>query len=79
MAKKIFFYDYKSTIKEYGDAENVDISYELLEEHGAPHDKTFIMRILVDGEDYGHGIGKSKKDAEQVAAHKAIERLGIDK
>jgi ribonuclease-3 len=37
------------------------------------------MRILVDGEDYGHGIGKSKKDAEQVAAHKAIERLGIDK
>ena len=57
----------------------VDISYELLEEHGAPHDKTFIMRILVDGEDYGHGIGKSKKDAEQVAAHKAIERLGIDK
>ena len=78
-AKKIFFYDYKSTIKEYGDAENVDISYELLEEHGAPHDKTFIMRILVDGADYGHGIGKSKKDAEQVAAHKAIERLGIDK
>ena len=78
-AKKIFFFDYKSTIKEYGDAECLDVSYELLEEHGAPHDKTFVMRILIDGVDYGHGVGKSKKDAEQIAAHKAIDKLGIDK
>ena len=32
-AKTIFFYDYKSTIKEYGDAESVKVCYELLEEH----------------------------------------------
>ena len=76
-AKTIFFYDYKSTIKEYGDAEDVEVSYELLEEHGAPHDKTFVMRILIDGVDYGHGVGKSKKEAEQLAACKAIDRLKL--
>ncbi|MDO5819537.1 MAG: ribonuclease III [Methanobrevibacter sp.] len=78
-AKTIFFYDYKSTIKEYGDAEDVEVSYELLEEHGAPHDKTFVMRILINGADYGHGVGKSKKEAEQLAACKAIDRLNIGK
>lgn len=76
-SKTIFFHDYKSTIKEYGDANDIDVSYELLEEHGAPHEKTFIMRILVDGVDYGHGVGKSKKEAEQLAACKAIDRLNI--
>ena len=76
-AKTVFFYDYKSTIKEYGDAEDVEVSYELLEEHGAPHDKTFVMRILIDGVDYGHGVGKSKKEAEQLAACKAIDKLKI--
>ena len=78
-AKTVFFYDYKSTIKEYGDAESVEVSYELLEEHGAPHDKTFVMRILIDGVDYGHGVGKSKKEAEQLAACEAIEKLKIGK
>ena len=78
-AKTIFFYDYKSTIKEYGDAEDVEVSYELLEEHGAPHDKTFVMRILIDGVDYGHGVGKSRKEAEQLAACKAIDRLKLEK
>ena len=78
-AKTIFFYDYKSTIKEYGDAEDVEVSYELIEEHGAPHDKTFVMRILIDGVDYGHGVGKSKKDAEQLAACEAIDKLKLEK
>ena len=78
-AKTVFFYDYKSEIKEYGDAECVEVSYELLEEHGAPHDKTFVMRILIDGVDYGHGVGKSKKEAEQLAACKAIGKLKLEK
>ena len=75
--KTLFFYDYKSTIKEYGDAKGVVVCYELLEEHGAPHDKTFVMRILIDGVDYGHGVGKSKKRAEQMAAKGALTLMGI--
>ena len=67
----------KQTVFPY--IEDVEVTYELIEEHGAPHDKTFVMRILIDGVDYGHGVGKSKKDAEQLAACKAIDRLKLDK
>ncbi|MDR2966392.1 MAG: ribonuclease III [Methanobacteriaceae archaeon] len=74
----IFFNDYKSKIKEYGDAKEVSIEYKLIEEFGYPHDKTFIMEIYVDGKKIGKGIGKSKKEAEQLAAQKAINKLNIE-
>ncbi|WP_413828979.1 ribonuclease III [Methanobrevibacter sp. UBA412] len=76
--KLIFFYDYKSSIKEYGDANEVKVDYELLEEKGLPHNKTFKMCILIDGEQYGTGVGKNKKDAEQLAAKEAISKLNIE-
>ncbi|WP_405303939.1 ribonuclease III [Methanobrevibacter sp.] len=75
--EKVFFEDYKSAMKEYGDAKEVEISYKLLYEYGVPHDKTFIMAILVDGKEMGVGRGKNKKEAEQGAAKIAIERLGV--
>lgn len=73
----VFFADYKSAMKEYGDAKEVEISYKVLHEYGVPHDKTFIIAILVDGEEMGVGRGKNKKEAEQGAAKVAIERLGV--
>lgn len=73
----VFFEDYKSTMKEYGDAKEVDISYKILHEYGVPHDKTFIIAILVDGKEMGVGRGKNKKEAEQNAAKVAIEKLGV--
>lgn len=76
--KKIFFFDYKSYMKEYGDAHEVSIDYEMIGEFGAPHDKTFRMAILVGGNKLGEGIGKSKKEAEQEAAKKAMDKLNIE-
>jgi ribonuclease-3 len=73
----IFFSDYKSKIKEYGDATESVVRYELIKETGFQHDKTFLMRILIDDKEYGIGKGKSKKEAEQYAAKVAIERLGV--
>ncbi|OQD57987.1 ribonuclease III [Methanobrevibacter arboriphilus JCM 13429 = DSM 1125] len=73
----IFFTDFKSKIKEYGDANELNVEYKLIEEYGAPHDKTFVIGILVDNEEIGVGTGKSKKEAEQIAAQKAIEKLEI--
>lgn len=75
--KKIFFYDYKSHIKEYGDHEDIEITYEILDEQGAPHDKTFTIAIFLDGEEYGVGVGKNKKEAEQAAASVAMKKLGL--
>lgn len=76
--EKIFFHDYKSKIKEYGDVEELSIEYEIVEEFGPPHDKTFIIRILINNEELGLGKGKNKKDAEQMAAKEAIHKLNIE-
>lgn len=76
--KRVFFYDYKSTLKEYGDAEEVSVEYEVMKEYGLPHDKTFIIKVNVDGKKLGVGKGKNKKDAEQEAAKKALYELGVE-
>jgi ribonuclease-3 len=75
--ERVFFRDYKSAMKEYGDAEEVEITYEMIDETGYPHEKTFIISILIDGEEMGIGKGRSKKDAEQAAAKVALEKLKI--
>ncbi|SDA40427.1 ribonuclease III [Methanobrevibacter millerae] len=75
--EKIFFYDYKSSIKEFCDAQETKIHYELLEEHGVPHDKTFVMAIYLDDIKMGEGIGKNKKEAEQAAAKIAMKNLHL--
>lgn len=75
--ERVFFRDYKSAVKEYGDAEEVDVAYEVISEVGFPHAKEFIMGIRVDGELLGIGKGKNKKEAEQAAAKVALEKLKI--
>ncbi|MBQ2832187.1 ribonuclease III [Methanobrevibacter sp.] len=75
--ERVFFRDYKSAIKEYADAEELEISYETIHEYGVPHDKTFIISILINGKEMGVGKGKNKKEAQQAAAKVAIEKLNI--
>ena len=75
--ERVFFEDYKSRMKEYGDAEEKSIEYVILKEYGVPHDKTFIMACLVDGQEMGVGRGKNKKEAEQAAAKGAMRKLRI--
>ena len=49
--------------------------YELTGETGPDHDKTFSVRVLLNGSEVGQGTGTSKKRAEQAAAREAVERL----
>ena len=51
-------------------------SYEIISEHGPPHDRTFEGAAKVDGRALGKGSGRSKKHAEQQAAREAVEALG---
>lgn len=74
---RVFFEDYKSAMKEYGDAKELTIEYKILKEYGVPHDKTFIMACLVDGQEMGVGRGKNKKEAEQSAARGAMRKLRL--
>lgn len=75
--ERVFFEDYKSAMKEYGDANEVSIEYIILKEYGVPHDKTFIMACLIDGQEMGVGRGKNKKEAEQSAAKGAMRKLKL--
>jgi ribonuclease-3 len=50
------------------------LEYVVTNESGPAHNKTFEVDVLVDGIRFGHGIGKSKKEAEQEAANDAIKK-----
>lgn len=51
------------------------LSYHLVGESGLDHAKTFIMEVRLNGKAIGKGQGRSKKEAEQMAAKAAIEKL----
>jgi len=68
----IFFYDYKSELKELCDQESLNITYELIKEEGEPHKKTFTITVIINGKNYGTGSGGSKKEAEQNAARMTL-------
>jgi ribonuclease III len=68
--------DFKSALQELLARRGSHVSYEVIGEAGPPHDRTFEVVVLLDGEQVGRGAGRSKKIAEQAAAEQALERLG---
>lgn len=75
--ERVFFEDFKSTLKEYADAHELTLEYKILKEYGVPHDKTFIIACLIDGQEMGVGRGKNKKEAQQSSSKGAIRKLRI--
>ncbi len=51
-------------------------TYKTLKESGPDHDKNFSVAVMVGGEVYGEGQGRSKQAAEQAAAANALEAKG---
>ncbi len=49
--------------------------YEIIGAEGPDHMKEFTARVLIGGEEAGTGKGRSKKDAEQMAAAEALSRM----
>jgi ribonuclease-3 len=70
--------DFKSTLQERLARRGLTVDYDVTAELGPPHDRTFEVAALVDGESMGEGSGRSKKHAEQAAAHAALEKLDED-
>ena len=72
--------DYKTALQELvQQKKNQVLSYALVGQSGPDHDKQFEVDVSLNGETVGHGIGRSKKRAEQEAARAAIEKLFPDK
>jgi ribonuclease-3 len=68
--------DFKSTLQERLAQRGELVSYEVFDESGPAHDRTFKISAIVSGVEVGRGTGRSKKDAEQEAARVALEALG---
>jgi ribonuclease-3 len=52
--------------------------YDVIQEDGPDHEKTFHVVVTVGGLKVGEGIGLSKKEAEQKAACQALEQLASE-
>lgn len=67
--------DYKSQLQELiQQVKHRSVEYKIVEERGPSHDKEFIAKAFIQGEVYGSGIGRTKKEAEQRAAKAALDK-----
>ncbi len=70
--------DYKTMLQEIVQKNKQEtLEYRLAGETGPDHDKRFTMELLINSNVFSSGTGKSKKEAEQLAAKKALSQLGI--
>jgi len=75
--RSMLFGDYKTALQEIiqkNPEEKVD--YQLVEESGPDHSKTFVVEVRLNSNVIGRGTGKSKKEAEQMAAKEALALMG---
>lgn len=71
------FRDYKTNLQEIVQKSHEEIlSYRLSGESGPDHDKRFTVEVLLNSNVIGSGTGRSKKEAEQLAARAALELMG---
>lgn len=67
--------DYKSRLKMIFEKQSLPAPKYSIQTEGPDHEKTFFATICVGDEIVGDGKGSSKKEAEQVAAGKALKRF----
>lgn len=76
LENKTLFFDSKTILQELVQANFKEpIIYRLIGEEGPDHDKSFHVAVYVGEREYGTGVGRTKKGAEQVAAYQSILKL----
>lgn len=69
--------DPKSLLQENIQAQKKGLlNYQVIEEVGPAHAKTFTVGVFINNKLLGRGIGKSKQIAQENAAIEALEKLG---
>ena len=70
---KQLFYDSKTILQELVQGNfSQELHYHLLSEEGPDHDKKFVVEARIGTDVYGHGVGRTKKGAEQEAAYHTL-------
>jgi len=67
--------DWKTSLQELVAQLSVGSPEYVIAESGPDHAKTFEARVRIGSDSYGHGVGRSKKEAEQQAAETAWKAL----
>ena len=77
--RKLIFSDFKTVLQEIVQKNPEEkVEYVLIGEEGPDHNKIFIVEVCLNGQVIGKGRGRSKKDAEQLAAKEALELMGYE-
>ncbi len=72
-----FIADYKSLLQELVQTDRKSLEYEVVNETGPAHAKTFEIVVKIDNIVYGTGVAHSKKEAEQLAAKSALKKAQV--
>ena len=79
LAGNAYIPDYKTILQEHTQIEFGCVpTYKLISEKGEDHDPEFEVCILVEDKRCGRGKGKSKREAEQDAAHNALINMNVE-
>lgn len=77
LSKGNLFIDYKTELQEILQKKTKSkIEYSVEKEVGPDHNKKFYMNVIVENKVIGKGMGRNKKEAEQMAAKQALYRMG---
>lgn len=70
------FMDYKTQLQEIIQKSNDQkVTYEIIDEKGPDHSKIFVSQVKLDDEVIGVGKGRTKKEAEQMAAKTSLKKI----
>jgi len=73
-----FYQDFKTKLQEFSqEALKATPRYMLVKEFGPDHDKVFGVKVMIQDKVAGVGAGKSKKEAEQRAAQRTLQKLHL--
>lgn len=73
------FKDYKTTLQEIVQKNRQEtLEYRLAGQSGPDHAKQFTMELLLNSNVFATGTGRSKKEAEQMAAREALRLMGCE-
>lgn len=77
--KPVSFSDHKTILQEIIQKNPEEkVEYKLVGQSGPDHNKAFKVQVCLNSNVIGTGIGKSKKEAEQMAAKEALELMGYE-
>ena len=70
--------NYKDILLRYAQHDKIKPStpeYTLISTDGPPHNRTFTVAVVINGMQHCQGTGKSKKQAEQIAAFSTLKKF----